>query len=89
MDMSPIFYIIFNVKSFSFGYVSLLKNMLDACGGALGFYTIGFGLAFGGVQDGKTFAGNDNFALRNFEELDYSFFFFQFRCVSEHSKCVK
>ena len=78
MDMSPIFYIIFNVKSFSFGYVSLLKNMLDACGGALGFYTIGFGLAFGGVQDGKTFAGNDNFALRNFEELDYSFFFFQF-----------
>ena len=56
----------------------MLKNLLDACGGAIGFYTLGYGFAFGGDQEGRTFAGNGNFALRNFEELDYSFFFFQF-----------
>lgn len=55
----------------------MLKNLLDACGGALGFYLFGYAIAFGGDQTGKTFIGNADFALRNFEG-DYSFFFFQF-----------
>lgn len=55
----------------------MLKNMLDACGGAIGFYTIGWGLAYGGTQEGITFAGNKEFALRNFEG-NYALWFFQF-----------
>ena len=34
--------------------------------------------AYGGDQSGLTFAGNDNFALYNFQDGDYAFFFFQF-----------
>lgn len=56
----------------------MLKNMLDACGGALGFYAVGFGLAFGGDQTGTTFVGNASFGLRNFAGDQYAFFFFQF-----------
>jgi ammonium transporter, Amt family len=62
----------------------LLKNLLDACGGALGFFTIGYGIAYGGDEVGKTFLGNGDFALRGFDPSDpdkgddWSFFFFQF-----------
>jgi ammonium transporter, Amt family len=62
----------------------LLKNLLDACGGALGFFTIGFAIAYGGDQDGKTFVGDGYFALRDFDPSDpektddWAFFFFQF-----------
>jgi Amt family ammonium transporter len=55
----------------------MLKNLLDACGGALGFYTVGFGFAYGGDDKaGKTFIGDSYFALREFD--DYAGFFFQF-----------
>jgi Amt family ammonium transporter len=54
----------------------MLKNLLDACGGALGFYALGYGIAYGGDQTGITFIGNRNFGLRNFD--DYAGFFFQF-----------
>eukprot|EP00522_Entomoneis_paludosa_P008735 CAMPEP_0172446050 /NCGR_PEP_ID=MMETSP1065-20121228/5737_1 /TAXON_ID=265537 /ORGANISM="Amphiprora paludosa, Strain CCMP125" /LENGTH=518 /DNA_ID=CAMNT_0013197067 /DNA_START=76 /DNA_END=1632 /DNA_ORIENTATION=- len=55
----------------------MLKNLLDACGGALGFYTIGFGFAYGGDDEtGKTFIGNSYFGLRDFDA--YAGFFFQF-----------
>jgi len=54
----------------------VLKNLLDACGGAIGFFTVGFALAFGGEQEGITFVGNRNFALRDY--TDYAFFFFEF-----------
>jgi len=55
----------------------MLKNLLDACGGAIGFYTIGYGFAYGGddIAD-KTFIGNSYFGLR--EYTDYIGFFFQF-----------
>ena len=55
----------------------MLKNLLDACGGAIGFYTIGFGIAYGGTETGLTFIGNGDFALRDFKG-DYAFFFFEF-----------
>lgn len=55
----------------------MLKNLLDACGGAIGFYTIGFGLAYGnGDQVGTTFVGTANFGLKDYD--NYGFFFFQF-----------
>ena len=33
---------------------TLLKNLLDACGAALGFYTIGYAFAWGGSTDVDT-----------------------------------
>lgn len=56
----------------------MLKNLLDACGGALGFYTIGFALAYG---TGGKFVGTsgEKYFLNQYsggaEHID---FFFQF-----------
>jgi Amt family ammonium transporter len=33
---------------------TLLKNLLDACGAALGFYTVGYAFAWGGSTDRNT-----------------------------------
>jgi Amt family ammonium transporter len=33
---------------------TLLKNLLDACGASLGFYTVGYALAWGGSTDRST-----------------------------------
>lgn len=42
----------------------MLKNILDACGGALGFWSVGYAFAFGGVSsDKKVFIGNEGFFL--------------------------
>jgi len=54
----------------------LFKNLLDACGGALGFWLLGYGFAYG---EGPTFIGGSNFALKGLSSgYDYAFFFFQF-----------
>jgi len=54
----------------------MLKNLLDACGGAIGFYTLGFGFAYGGTG---TFIGSASFALKGFSAgNEYIGFFFQF-----------
>ncbi len=52
----------------------MLKNILDACGGALGFYTIGFGVAY----EAGSFIGTsgDRFFLNKYD--NYIDFFFQF-----------
>ncbi|EJK44947.1 hypothetical protein THAOC_36477 [Thalassiosira oceanica] len=58
---------------------TLLKNMLDACGASLGFYTVGYAFAFGGSFDdeyGKSFIGSENFFLMGVE--NDSFWLFQF-----------
>jgi Amt family ammonium transporter len=53
----------------------MLKNLLDACGGALGFWAIGFALAFG--EGGKFVAtSRERYFLHNFD--GYIDFFFQF-----------
>jgi Amt family ammonium transporter len=53
----------------------MLKNILDACGGALGFWSIGFALAY---DEGGAFVGTsaDRFFLNNYD--NYIDFFFQF-----------
>ena len=58
----------------------MLKNLLDACGGALGFWTIGFAFAYDSGSSGdRTFIGNHNFFIRNFASGgDYIGWFFQF-----------
>ena len=55
----------------------MLKNLLDACGGAIGFFTVGFAFAFGGDDNpNTTFIGNSYFFLMDY--TNFSFFFFQF-----------
>jgi Amt family ammonium transporter len=55
----------------------MLKNLLDACGGAIGFFTLGFGFSYGGDdKTGSTFIGDSYFGLKDFD--DYAGFFFQF-----------
>lgn len=54
----------------------MLKNLLDACGGAIGFFTIGYAFAYGDNTSDKTFIGNIYFGLRDFG--DYASWFFQF-----------
>lgn len=58
----------------------LLKNLLDACGGALGFWTVGYALAYGGGDENiKRFIGNEGFFLTDFSSGgDYIGWFFQF-----------
>jgi Amt family ammonium transporter len=53
----------------------MLKNLLDACGGALGFWAIGFSLAY---DEGGAFVGTGGtkFFLNNY--TNYIDFFFQF-----------
>jgi len=53
----------------------MLKNLLDACGGAIGFYTLGYGFAYG---NGAGFIGGSNFAITSTSGADYIGFFFQF-----------
>lgn len=57
----------------------LLKNLLDACGGALGFYSIGYGLAYEGEDDssGTTFIGTENYFF-HYNLDDHIGWFFQF-----------
>jgi ammonium transporter, Amt family len=57
----------------------MLKNLLDACGAAVAFYVLGFGLAFGGQDDtvGNTFIGNANFCLAG-PDADPAFWFYEF-----------
>mmetsp|Transcript_2425 Transcript_2425/g.5250 ORF Transcript_2425/g.5250 Transcript_2425/m.5250 type:complete len:601 (-) Transcript_2425:384-2186(-) len=59
---------------------TLLKNLLDACGASLGFYSIGYAFAWGGSTDPATatttFIGTQNFFLVGVE--DESFWLFQF-----------
>jgi Amt family ammonium transporter len=57
---------------------TMLKNLLDACGASLAFFTIGYALAFGDDNPGgsKTFLGTRHFFL--IDEDDYAFFLFQY-----------
>ena len=41
----------------------LLKNVLDACAGALAYYVMGYALAYGTCHDPNAFCGCGNFAL--------------------------
>lgn len=63
---------------------TLLKNLLDACGASLGFYTVGYAFAFGGsdMSGNKTFIGTDNFFLMGVESDSFWLFQFAFCATS-------
>lgn len=58
----------------------MLKNLLDACGGALGFWSVGYAFSYGGADPSfKSFIGNTDFFIMNFSTgPEYIGWFFQF-----------
>ena len=46
----------------------LLKNVLDACAGAIAFYIFGFGVAYGTGGKDNGFIGTGNFGLDGFTD---------------------
>ena len=63
---------------------TMLKNLLDACGAALAFFSVGFAFAFGGqdTESGTTFIGKENFFLMEVEDLAYWLFQYAFSAAS-------
>lgn len=62
---------------------TMLKNLLDACGAALGYYAIGYAFSYGSTDDSeKTFIGNTNFFLMNVEDLGFWLFQYAFSAAS-------
>ena len=65
---------------------TMLKNLLDACGASLGFYTVGYAFAWGGNGnhgDGKaTFIGTQNFFLMDVDQKAFWLFQFAFAATS-------
>jgi len=58
----------------------LIKNVLDACVGAVAFYLLGFGVAYGvpaAGEAGNTFIGSGNWALSEDHFNNWQFFLFQ------------
>ena len=64
----------------------MLKNILDACGGAIGFWTLGYGFAYGDHSKTDFFIGTSSFAFAADGKVggeqagggDYIGWFFQF-----------
>lgn len=54
----------------------LYKNLMDACIGAICFWLLGYGFAYGDDKDGD-FIGGANFALTNEDGTTYHMWFFQ------------
>lgn len=54
----------------------LMKNVLDACFGAMVYFAVGFGLAYGAAEAATGFYGSGSFFMSG--NTDYATFFFQF-----------
>ncbi|KAL3823898.1 hypothetical protein ACHAXA_005480 [Cyclostephanos tholiformis] len=63
---------------------TLLKNLLDACGAAFGWYTVGYAFAYGRDPDETetTFIGNNDFVLMGVESNSFWLFQLAFAATS-------
>ena len=64
---------------------TMLKNLLDACGAALAFFTVGYAFAFGGMDfdsPHKTFLSTFNFFLMDVDDLAFWLFQYAFSAAS-------
>mmetsp|Transcript_41549 Transcript_41549/g.48448 ORF Transcript_41549/g.48448 Transcript_41549/m.48448 type:complete len:551 (+) Transcript_41549:51-1703(+) len=64
---------------------SMLKNLLDACGAALGFWSVGYAFAYGGGlrdDDSYSFIGKTNFFMNGVEDEGFWLFQFAFAATS-------
>ena len=68
----------------------MLKNILDSCGGALGFWSLGYAFAYGGQNpEVKSFIGNEGFFLANIDSgSELISWFFQFAMAATASTIV-
>ena len=57
---------------------TMLKNLLDACGASIAYFSVGYGFSFGGASNGNTFIGNGNFFLVGLDDSEYCNWLFQF-----------
>mmetsp|Transcript_24608 Transcript_24608/g.49847 ORF Transcript_24608/g.49847 Transcript_24608/m.49847 type:complete len:451 (-) Transcript_24608:195-1547(-) len=66
----------------------MLKNLLDACGAAIGFWSVGYAFAFGGTNFGgpSTFIGNANFFMMGMD--NYAEWIFQFAFAATSATIV-
>lgn len=70
----------------------VLKNLLDACFGAVCFYLLGYGFAYGGDNDegdtGNNFIGWSQFALNSESGLAKSGWYGWFFQFAVRSQCI-
>ena len=71
---------------------TMLKNLLDACGSALSFFSFGYAFAYGddGKDMGKTFIGSSRFFLMGSEDDGlFSNWLFQFAFAATAGEILK
>jgi hypothetical protein len=64
---------------------TMLKNLLDACGASLAFFSVGYAFAFGDHSSSEQqnwFIGTTNFFLMNVDDLSFWFFQYAFSAAS-------
>jgi ammonium transporter, Amt family len=59
---------------------TMLKNLLDACGAAIAWYSVGFAFSFGGHTNrtDTTFIGTTHFFSLEPEKIDFAFWWFEY-----------
>ena len=67
---------------------SMLKNLLDACGAAIGFWTFGYAFAYSPNDGVTSFIGREHFALQGLEQRGYGFWLFQFAFAATSATIV-
>jgi ammonium transporter, Amt family len=64
---------------------TMLKNLLDACGASLAFFSVGYAFAFGGDDPDsprKSFIGTGNYFLMDVDDMAFWLFEYAFSAAS-------
>jgi Amt family ammonium transporter len=61
---------------------TMLKNLLDACGASVAFYSVGYALAFGDGSNPNGFIGTTNFFLSGVDDVAFWLFQYAFSAAS-------
>ena len=61
---------------------TMLKNLLDACGASVAFYSVGYAFAFGDSSTPNGFIGTTNFFLSGVEDIAFWLYMYAFSAAS-------
>ena len=61
---------------------TMLKNLLDACGASVAFYSVGYAFAFGDGSNPNGFIGTTNFFLMGVEDVAFWLYQYAFSAAS-------